>query len=251
MEHAAGVSEAHERRTRALKDALEAGGLAPQDPFPCPYLPGRTARQAFVRPRSFLPGLYHAFLDLNFRRLGRLVYRPACEGCRECRSLRVVVDEFRPSRAQRRCLTRNADVTVEVGPPAPTDEKLLLYRRYLESRHDGQMSGAREEFEQFLYDAPPLAKELVYRVGGRLLGAGISDFEPRALSAVYFYFDPDEAARSPGVFNVLSLVAECQRRGLPWLYLGYYVAGSPRMAYKARYRPHELIDDDGRWQRSR
>jgi len=239
----------HARRTDALRGLLARNDLQPDLPFPCPYLPGREARQILVRPPAFAPGLYHAFLDLNYRRLGDLVYRPACEGCRECRSLRVLVREFRPTRAQRRCRARNADVTVEIGLPLATDEKHALYRRYLESRHAGQMTGSREEFESFLYEAPAMAREFVYRVSGRLLGAGIADLEPQALSAVYFYFDPDEAARSPGVLNVLSLMDECGRAEIPYLYLGYYVAGSPTMAYKAGYRPHEVLDDDGQWTR--
>ncbi len=162
----------------------------------------------------------------------------------------MLVREFRPTRAQRRCRARNADVTLEMGLPRPTDEKHALYRRYLESRHDGQMTGSREEFESFLYEAPFMARELVYRAGGRLLGVGIADLEPQALSAVYFYFDPSEAARSPGVLNVLSLIDECARCEIPYLYLGYYVAGSPTMAYKAGYRPHEVLGDDGQWVRA-
>jgi arginyl-tRNA--protein-N-Asp/Glu arginylyltransferase len=88
---------------------------------------------------------------------------------------------------------------------------------------------------------------VVFRVGGRLLGAGIFDATPQAHSAVYFYFDPDLADRSPGICNVLWLVAECRRRALPWLYLGYYVAGSPVMEYKASFRPHQLLGPDRRW----
>ena len=109
------------------------------------------------------------------------------------------------------------------------------------------MSGGREEFESFLYAGPPLTREWVYRAEGRIIAVGIADVEPQALSAVYFYFDPDEAARSPGVLNVLSLIDECRRRGVPFLYLGYYVAGSPNMAYKAGYRPNEVLGEDGRW----
>ena len=240
----------HERRREALRVLLDRSPLEPDEPFACPYLPGRAARQILVQPPAFAPGLYHAFLDLNYRRLGGLVYRPACDGCRECRSLRVLVDEFRPSRAQRRCLARNAEVSVEVGDPEPTDEKHALYRRYLKSRHDGQMSGSREELGAFLYAAPHLTREWVYSAGGRIIGVGIADVEPQALSAVYFYFDPAEADRSPGVLNVLFLIDECRRRGVPFLYLGYYVAGSPTMAYKAGYRPNEVLGEDGRWRRN-
>jgi arginyl-tRNA--protein-N-Asp/Glu arginylyltransferase len=237
-------SEDARARLAALVDLL---ALEPSPPSPCPYLPGRDSRLVALRPERLTPGLYRLFLDLNFRRLGSVVYRPACEGCRECRQLRVDVARFRPTRAQRRCLRRNADTSARSVRPEPTAEKHEVYRRYLETRHDGQMSGSWEEFEQFLHEAPAFAREVVFRVGDRLLGAGIYDAGPDALSAVYFYFDPDLAARSPGTLNVLWLVDECRRLGLRWLYLGYYVAGSPSMAYKASFSPHEILGDDGHW----
>lgn len=231
-------------RLAALVDSL---GLEPSRPSPCPYLPGRASRLVALRPERLTPGLYRLFLDLNFRRLGAVVYRPACEGCRECHQLRVDVARFRPTRAQRRCLKGNADVTASSGRPRPTEEKHGVYRRYLEARHDGQMSGSWEEFQEFLHEAPAFTREVVFRVGERLLGAGVYDASPGALSAVYFYFDPALARRSPGTLNVLWLVDECRRLGSPWLYLGYHVAGSPGMAYKAGFSPHEVLGDDGQW----
>jgi leucyl-tRNA---protein transferase len=237
-------AEAARARLGALVESL---GLEASPPSPCPYLPGRDSRLVALRPERLTPGLYRLFLDLNFRRLGAVVYRPACEGCRACRQLRVDVRRFRPSRAQRRCLRRNADVVAEAGRPEATAEKHEVYRRYLETRHDRQMSGEWEEFRDFLHEAPPFTQEVVFRLGGRLLGAGIYDVGPDVLSAVYYYFDPDLSLRSPGTLNVLWLVEECRRRGAPWLYLGYHVAGSLRMAYKADFRPHEVLSDDGRW----
>jgi arginine-tRNA-protein transferase len=231
-------------RLAALVQSL---GLEPSPPSPCPYLAGRDSRLVALRPERLTPGLYRLFMDLNFRRLGPVVYRPACEGCRECRQLRVDVPRFRPSRAQRRCLKRNADVVAETGRPEATEEKHALYRRYLEARHDGQMSGSWEEFREFLHEAPPFGREVVFRLRDRLLGAGIYDAGPEAVSAVYFYFDPDLRDRSPGTFNVLWLVGEARRLGAPWLYLGYYVAGSPRMSYKASFRPHQVLGDEGLW----
>jgi len=231
-------------RLAALVDSL---GLEPSSPSPCPYLTGRDSRLVALRPERLAPGLYRLFLDLNFRRLGSIVYRPACDGCRECRQLRVDVLRFRPTRAQRRCLRRNAHVAARSSRPEPTAEKHDVYRRYLEARHDGQMSGSWEEFAGFLHEAPAFAREVVFRVGDRLLGAGIYDAGPGAVSAVYFYFDPDLGDRSPGTLNVLWLVDECRRLGVPWLYLGYHVAGSPSMAYKAGFSPHEILGDDGQW----
>ena len=236
--------DAARARLAALVDSL---GLEPSSPSPCPYLPGRDSRLVALGPERLAPELYRLFLDLNFRRLGTIVYRPACEGCRECRQLRVDVSRFHPSRAQRRCWKRNADVAAAVGRPEATAEKHEVYRRYLETRHDGQMSGSWDEFRDFLHQAPPFTREVVLRVDGRLVGAGIYDALPEALSAVYFYFDPDLGGRSPGTLNVLWLVDECRRLGVPWLYLGYHVAGSPSMAYKAGFSPHETLGDDGRW----
>ncbi len=231
-------------RLAALVDSL---GLEPSPPSPCPYLPGRDSRLVAINPERLSPGVYRLFLDLNFRRLGSVVYRPACEGCRECRQLRVDVAGFRPTRAQRRCRRRNADVSARSGRPEPTREKHEVYRRYLEARHDGQMSGSWEEFQEFLHEAPPFTREVVFRVGDRLLGAGIFDTVPGALSAVYFYFDPALGSRSPGTLNVLWLVDECRRLGFPSLYLGYHVAASPGMSYKALFSPHEILFDDGQW----
>ena len=242
-----GESDAGTTTRQRLAAVLDSLAVEPSDPSPCPYLPGRAARLVLLRPRDFTPGLYHAFMDLNFRRVGEGVYRPQCDGCDECRQLRVSVPDFRPSRAQKRCRARNRDVDVTMGAPEPTREKHAVYRRYLEERHQGEMTGSWREFCDFLYDGPPFAREVVYRAGGRLVGAGIVDVEPEAMSAVYFYFDPELGRRSPGTLNVLWLLGECRRLDVPWLYLGYHVTGSRTMSYKAAFRPHQILGRDGLW----
>jgi arginine-tRNA-protein transferase len=239
--------DAREKAIKRLAALLDSLGLEPSIPSPCPYLPGRESRLLLLRPRQLTPGLYHLLLDLNFRRLGWGVYRPQCEGCSECRQLRLPVESFAPTRSQRRCWRRNEDVSATMGRPEATAEKHAVYQRYLEERHDGEMTGSWQEFEGFLHEGPPFTREVVFRVGERLLGAGIVDVEPQAMSAVYFYFDPDLSDRSPGTFNVLWLVEECRRRGVPWLYLGYHVVGGLGMAYKTDYRPHQILGEDGRW----
>jgi arginine-tRNA-protein transferase len=239
----------HERRTRLLADALQSAGPSPGPPFSCPYLPGRAARQLTILPTPLTPGVYHSLMDLNFRRLGGAFYRPQCDACEACRMIRIPVGEFRPSRAQRRCLARNRDLTVEIASPSPSEEKRQLYKRYLEARHDGQMDGSPDEFHAFLYSSPVATVEFVYRRHGELVGVGIVDVEPQALSAVYFYFEPDAASRSLGVFNVLRTIEECRRRGAPHLYLGYYVEMCRKMSYKASYRPCEILDPGGLWRR--
>jgi arginine-tRNA-protein transferase len=232
-----------------LARALAAAGFEPGTPFACPYLPGRTARHLNVRPQPLVPGVYHALMDLNFRRTADFFYRPACVGCNECRVVRVPVAEFRASRAQRRCLARNTDLRVSLAAPAPSDEKYALYSSYLAARHEGPMDGSREEFERFLYTSPTDTLELSYRDSAKLLAVGIADLEPAALSAVYCYYDAGAAARSLGVFNVLSLLEECRRRGVAHLYLGYYVRACRQMSYKARFQPCEMLAADGRYVR--
>lgn len=231
-----------ERLRRALRHAPEPG-----PPFPCSYLPDRLARHQTLLAGTLAPGVYHALMDLNFRRLGGLVYRPACDACVACRQIRVPVASFAPSRAQRRCRARNADVAIVTGAPSLTDEKADLYRRYLTRRHDGQMDGSAGELERFLYTECARSIETCYRLDGRLVAVGIADVEPQALSAVYCYFDPDRSERGLGVLNVLCLIDEARRRDVPWVYLGYFVAGSRTMAYKAGYRPCEALTPDGRW----
>lgn len=235
--------ELRERLRRTLRREPEPG-----PPFPCSYLPGRLARHQTLLADELAPGLYHALMDLNFRRLGDLVYRPVCDACAECRQIRVPVASFSPSRAQRRCLARNADLAVTTGAPELTDEKADLYRRYLAGRHDGQMDGSAEELERFLYASSVRTIETCYRLDGRLVAVGIADVEPQALSAVYCYFDPDRPGRGLGVLNVLCLVEEARRRDVPWVYLGYFVAASRTMEYKAGYRPCEALTPDGRWE---
>jgi arginine-tRNA-protein transferase len=232
----------HEQHKRRLAEAIERAGARAGPPFECPYLPGREARHLALRLDPFQRGFYHALMDLNFRRLGDVFYRPQCDGCDACRMIRIPVAAFRPSRAQRRCLKRNADLQLCIGPPRMSDEKQELYRRYLRARHDGQMDGSPAELHGFLYNSPIDTLEVTYSLDGRLVGAGIADVEPAALSAVYCYFDPGLPGRSLGVLNVLTLLDECRRRGLAHLYLGYYVPGCANMEYKAGYRPCEILE---------
>lgn len=237
----------HARRTRLLAQALADHAPPPGEPFGCPYLPGREARNVVFGIEPCPPGLYHSLMDLNFRRMGRVFYRPACPSCQECRTLRVSAADFRLSRAQQRCLARNADLEFRIGPPEKDAERLALYRRYLEARHDGQMDGSASEFETFLGRSPLATIELAFRHRGQLVAVGVADVEPLALSAVYCYFDPDLGPRSLGVLNILRLIEEARRRGRPYVYLGYYVGECASMSYKASYRPCQVLEADLGW----
>lgn len=214
---------------------------------PCPYLPGRRSRS-----EAYLIGLldravYERLMARGFRRSGRIIYRPACRGCRECRQLRVPVDRFTPTRSMRRVWRRNLDVRVEPGELAATDEKYVLFERYLDFQHDDTMARTYESFHEFLYDSPTTTGEFCYYLGERLIGASIVDVCPTGLSSVYMYFDPDYASRSLGTFSVLWEIEYCRREGLAYYYLGFFVAGGNKMAYKLRFRPNEVLTGADYW----
>lgn len=213
----------------------------------CPYLPDRFARHEAYHVRYLDGAVYERLLARGFRRSGRVIYRPRCRDCCACRQIRVVVDRFEPTRSMKRVLRLNAGVEVRVDRPILTDEKYDVYCRYLNDQHDGSMDRSRESLREFLYSSPTSTFEFTYHTAGRLMAASIVDRVPMGLSSVYVFFDPELRKRSPGVFSALYEIEYCRSHGLPFYYLGYHVAESPKMSYKARYRPNEVLAGDGRW----
>jgi arginine-tRNA-protein transferase len=197
------------------------------------------------------PELYHRFMDAGFRRSGKLLYQPACRGCRACQPIRIPVAEFRPSRSQRRCRKKNDDLVVSVAEPVATDDKYHLYRRFLAGRFDRSGDDeSRELFERFLYDSPVQTLEFEYRdCAGRLLAVGICDICNESFSSVYFYYDPVEARRGLGTFGALHEIDTAAQLGIPYYYLGFWVAGCATMQYKVDFRPSEVLYPDGIWRR--
>lgn len=214
---------------------------------PCPYLPNRRSRTEAYRMDGLDGEAYGRLLAQGFRRSGQVIYRPRCRGCNECRSTRIVVDGFLPSRSMRRVWRRNADLRVEEGDAEPTDEKYELYCHYLDAQHDRTMSRSFETFQEFLYDSAIETLEFRLLLGERLVGVSIADRWSSGLSSVYMYFDPEFGTRSLGTYSILWEIDYCRRQGLPHYYLGYYVAGCDAMAYKSRFRPNELLVGPGRW----
>ncbi len=189
------------------------------------------------------------------RRAGVALYHTACPTCQACKGIRVLVDEFAPSRSQRRVLARWEDQPwrVTVGAPTVDDEKLALYNRHKGERNlrgddDGPMG--EDGYEAWLVHSCVETIEMCYYLDDRLVGVGIVDLGAVSASSVYFYFDPSpEVARlSPGVFSVLQEIELCRRSGRRWLYLGLWVRDCPQLAYKAQYVPHERLED-GDWRR--
>jgi len=219
---------------------------------PCSYLPNRDARSLFIDPMVAMDGeRYQLLLEQGFRRSGRFIYRPACFGCQACVSVRIPVAEFRPNRSQRRNQRHQSRLQARFRPAGFEPEHFALYRDYLLARHpDGTMAeGDEESYRRFLLASWGGATELMeLRRDDRLIAVAVTDVLPRALSAVYTYFDPRQAAHAPGTHALLAQIAEAQRRGLAHLYLGYWIEACRKMRYKERYRPIEAWDGQS-WRR--
>lgn len=245
--------------TKELRDAPQFYLTAPS---PCPYLPGREERKVFThlvgrRARA----LNDTLTQTGFRRSQTIAYRPACEQCRACVSVRVIVDEFRPSANLRRIARLNNDLIGAMGPAKPTGEQYALFRAYLEARHpDGGMADmSMLDFSMMIEDSHIETRMIEYRRKGpdhfitrrgegKLYGACLTDQLADGLSMVYSFFDPDYDNRSLGAFMILDHIEKARRLNLPHLYLGYWVEGSRKMAYKGRYLPQERLGMDG-WKR--
>jgi arginine-tRNA-protein transferase len=225
-------------------------------PSPCPYLGGKEERKVFTHLVGERAGeLNNILTQGGFRRSQSIAYRPACEGCRCCVSVRVVAKEFDPTRSMRRIVNRNADMVGEMKIAVPTSEQYSIFRAYLDSRHrDGGMADMTVlDYAMMVEDSHIETRIIEYRrrVGrhaGDLIAVALTDVLADGLSMVYSFFEPDDAARSLGTFMVLDHIARAQRMGLSYVYLGYWVRGSRKMDYKSRFLPQERLTPDG-WAR--
>ena len=231
-------------------------------PSPCPYIAGKEERKVFthlVGERA--GGLNDLLTHGGFRRSQSIAYRPACESCKACVSVRVVAGEHAPSRNQRRVLDRNSDLVGEVREAAPTSEQYSLFRAYLDSRHrDGGMADMTVlDYAMMVEDSHVKTKLVEYRRAGPdsaftrrgvgpLLAVALTDVLSDGLSMVYSFYDPEVGDRSLGTFMILDHIARARRMGLAYVYLGYWVAGSRKMDYKQRFLPQERLMPD-KWTR--
>lgn len=226
-------------------------GHTVEPPGPCNYLPDQLSSLEQLVMQEVTPEEYEQMLVRGWRRFGPLYFRPACQACNRCVSLRIPTDTFQPNRSQRRARAACAHFRVEVGPPRINEQRLALYRAWHAEREqtrewDASPLGPREYFLQFAFPHPS-AREVAYyddtaEGGPRLVGLGICDEMPNAWSAVYFFFDPAYARCSPGSANVVFQVELARARGIPHVYLGYRVQECASLRYKGTFRPHELLE---------
>jgi arginine-tRNA-protein transferase len=218
-------------------------------PHPCSYLPGKTATTLFVDPRYTLDGeKFGRFMQLGWRRSGDLVYRPHCHDCTACVPVRLPVESFNLRRRHKRIAVRNRDIQIIAQPAVYSTEHFELYQRYQKGRHPG---GGMDEADphKYLEFLTGRHVETVFyemRLKEKLLGVAVIDHLPDGLSAVYTFYDPEEKARALGIYAVLWEIEETRKRRLPYLYLGYWIAESPKMAYKTNFQPLEAYQS-GSW----
>jgi leucyl-tRNA---protein transferase len=225
-------------------------------PSPCPYLGGKEERKVFTHLVGERAGeLNNILTQGGFRRSQSIAYRPACEGCRSCVSVRVVAKEFQPTRSMRRIASRNADINAEMKIAVPTSEQYSIFRAYLDSRHrDGGMADMTVlDYAMMVEDSHIETRIMEYRRHqsrgtGELIAVALTDVLADGLSMVYSFFEPDEASRSLGTLMVLDHIARAKSMGLAYVYLGYWVHGSRKMDYKGRFLPQERLTPDG-WAR--
>jgi arginine-tRNA-protein transferase len=217
--------------------------------LPCPYLDGQTERKLIteISGRDSY-AFYNELSRAGFRRSHHLAYRPACAGCAACLPVRVDVTKFETSRSLRRTLNANRDLSTRLVPSRATTEQYRVFSRYQRSRHaeSDMASMTYGDYRAMVEDSPVMTVLLEHRKpDGGLVAACLADLLDDGLSAVYSFFDPGEAARSPGTAVILALIAEARRRALPYVYLGYWIGASRKMAYKTRFRPLEALTPQG------
>ena len=221
-------------------------------PYACSYLPERQARsQVAIPPHHIDDAVYGTLVHRGFRRSGQFTYRPRCDGCQRCIPVRVRALEFSPDRTQRKILNRlntPGRLQVRERPLVYNDEHYALYQAYQQSRHrnGGMDDDDPDQYREFLLSSSVDTRLVEFRVDGRVVMVSILDVLADGLSAVYTFYDPGTPKASYGTYAILWQIIQCQYNNLPYLYLGYWIAESDKMAYKARYQPMDMLDD-GRW----
>lgn len=225
-------------------------------PAPCPYIEGNHERKVFTSlVGPFADDFHNQLIQDGFRRSQSIAYKPACEECHACVSVRIKVDEFTPSRGFKRIMQRNRDLHTEFMPPEATSEQYSILRPYLDNRHaDGGMADMSvHDYTGMVEETATTTNLVEYRVGAKLsaakrklLACALTDTLDDGLSMVYSFFEPEHSDRSLGTFMILDHIRQSQKRGLPYVYLGYWIADCGKMDYKQRFQPLEYLGQ-GKW----
>ncbi|WP_175517733.1 arginyltransferase [Planctomicrobium piriforme] len=213
---------------------------------PCSYLPEQTAALEYRGYPGLSPDALEELICRGWRRFGVQVFRPACPACQKCIPVRIDVASFQPTKSQRRTQRRNDHITFELATATVSEQHVDLYNRWhadMADRRDWreQETDPRNYARSFLSGAFPSAHELRYYDSDELVGIGLIDMLPSALSSIYFYHAPEWRPLGPGTFSLLCEIELARRLGLQHVYLGFWIAECPSMAYKNRFHPHEVL----------
>ena len=209
-------------------------------PHPCPYIEPETASTVLLDPDYDVDNaLFSILLRAGFRRSGETIYRPHCRNCNACVSVRIPTREFRPNRSQRRTYRRNNDIKTTMVPASFNDEHFELYCRYQTWRHTGDIMDHSdpERYREFMVESSIETAFIEHRLNNRLAAVSVCDLPEDGMSAVYTFFDPELKKRSLGTFAIMKQIDYVNRMQLDWLYLGYWIDGCKKMAYKTNFRP--------------
>lgn len=230
-------------RQRPLQQFFRSG------PMPCPYLAGRVERKLFTRLFGPYASEVNSTLSrAGFRRSHDIVYRPVCPACSACVPVRIPVADFEPSRSLRRVLRTNTEFSLTEVPAEATGEQFRLFSAYQRLRH-GDSDMARMTMSDFVAMVDEGRSDTTLLEArdarGRLTACILTDRLADGYSAVYSFFDATQRHRSLGTYLILKLIERCRTEGLGYVYLGYWIEGSRKMAYKARFQPMEALGRDG------
>lgn len=224
--------------------------------YPCGYLPGKRAQSLIATPQHLIDSsIYNGLIQEGFRRSGKFAYRPHCENCNACTPVRLLVEEFTPTRSQKRCLKHHQNLQVNILPLAFHADHFELYNNYQTARHNEKINGSHanivsedkvSQYRDFLVESNVETLLIEFRLGGALKMVSVVDVLRDGISAVYTFYKTDDLKTSYGTFNIVWLNGWTRSLGLTYLYLGYWIKDSQKMAYKQKFKPQQALID-GEW----
>jgi arginyl-tRNA--protein-N-Asp/Glu arginylyltransferase len=233
-------------RTIYTKDEPQSTDFCMLD-YECAYLPNKSVRMYYKYIEEGTQSYNTALIQRGWRRFGCYYFHPICNGCNECKSVRIDVENFKTSKSQRKSIKRNSNTEIIIQKPTLTQAHIDLYNKYHTFKHQKddwshRNISPREYRENFVEGAHDFGKEVLFLENGKIIGIDLIDILDDGISSIYFYYDPDYSRLSLGTYSLLYQIELAKVLDLPWIYLGYWVDGCKAFAYKPKFQPQEILD---------